>query len=52
MLAALWEMLRSGELVVNAARSLTRAAAGLAAAVVVGVAAGLFMATFRRSGFW
>ncbi|WP_460447870.1 ABC transporter permease [Alsobacter sp. SYSU BS001988] len=47
VLAALWEMLRSGELVTNAARSLTRAAAGLAAAIVVGIAAGLFMATFR-----
>ncbi|WP_406856451.1 ABC transporter permease [Alsobacter sp. KACC 23698] len=47
VLAALWEMLRSGELITNAARSLSRAAAGLAAAIVVGVASGLFMATFR-----
>jgi ABC-type nitrate/sulfonate/bicarbonate transport system permease component len=45
--AAFLDMLASGELLANAARSLTRAAAGLAAAVVVGVAAGVLMARFR-----
>jgi NitT/TauT family transport system permease protein len=44
---ALWELIVSGELVTNAVRSLSRAAAGLVAAIVVGIAAGLFMATFR-----
>ena len=45
--AAFLDMLASGELLTNAARSLTRAAAGLAAAIVVGVAAGVLMARFR-----
>lgn len=45
--AALVEMTRSGELLTNAVRSLSRAAAGLAAATVVGVAAGVLMARFR-----
>ena len=43
--AAFWAMLQSGDLVVHAVRSLTRAAAGLGAAVAVGVAVGLLMAT-------
>jgi NitT/TauT family transport system permease protein len=37
----------SGELPINAAWSLSRAAAGLAAAIVVGIALGLAMATLR-----
>lgn len=45
--AAFWDMLVSGELISNAVRSLGRAAAGLLAAIVVGVALGLLMATYR-----
>jgi NitT/TauT family transport system permease protein len=45
--AALWQLTRSGELLVNAAYSLNRAAIGLALAVVVGVGLGLSMATMR-----
>jgi ABC-type nitrate/sulfonate/bicarbonate transport system permease component len=45
--AAFWEMLLSGELVSNAARSLSRAGAGLLAAILIGVPLGLLMATFK-----
>jgi NitT/TauT family transport system permease protein len=44
---ALWDLLVGGDLLIHAAHSLARAAAGLAAAVVVGITAGLFMAMFR-----
>ena len=45
--AAFWSMLLSGELVAQAARSLMRAAAGLGAAILVGVSLGLLMAMIR-----
>jgi ABC-type nitrate/sulfonate/bicarbonate transport system permease component len=45
VLLAFWEMLVSGELVVNAARSLGRSFFGLGTAIVVGVTMGLLMAT-------
>lgn len=47
VLAAGTELLRSGELLTNAAASLYRAAAGLGLAVVVGAALGVFMAVSR-----
>ena len=45
--AALWQLVRSGELLSNAAASLGRASVGLAAAIMVGVTLGLLMATVR-----
>jgi ABC-type nitrate/sulfonate/bicarbonate transport system permease component len=45
--AAFWELLQSGELVANGARSLSRAGAGLMAAIIIGVPLGLLMATFK-----
>jgi ABC-type nitrate/sulfonate/bicarbonate transport system permease component len=45
--AAFWDLAIDGEILWHGARSLTRAAIGLGAAVVIGVAAGLLMATFR-----
>jgi len=44
---AFWQLLTSGELLFNAARSLGRAFSGLAAATAFGVVAGLLMATIR-----
>ena len=41
------DLLRSGEFFTSAAKSLTRAALGLGAAVVLGILLGLFMATSR-----
>ena len=49
--ASLWEMLASGELATHAARSLSRAGAGLATAIVIGVPLGLLMATFKTVKF-
>ncbi|GLK84759.1 ABC transporter permease [Ancylobacter defluvii] len=40
-------MLFGGDLLYNTARSISRAATGLGAAIVIGVAAGLLMASFR-----
>ncbi|MDB5557086.1 MAG: binding-protein-dependent transport system inner rane component [Enterovirga sp.] len=45
--AAFLEMVASGELLTNAARSLWRAAVGLAAAIGIGVTAGILMARYR-----
>ena len=47
VIAAWVEMLRDGELIVNGAASLWRTGAGLALAVVVGAALGIFMAWWR-----
>jgi ABC-type nitrate/sulfonate/bicarbonate transport system permease component len=47
VLAAWFEMMRSGELVSNGLNSLYRAGAGLGLAIVVGGLAGIFMAWFR-----
>jgi ABC-type nitrate/sulfonate/bicarbonate transport system permease component len=49
--AAFWEMVQSGELLTNAARSLSRAGAGLLAAILFGVPLGLLMATFKTVRF-
>lgn len=45
--AAFVSMLTGGDLLYNTMRSLTRAGSGLAAAIVVGILAGLLMANFR-----
>jgi NitT/TauT family transport system permease protein len=47
VLSAWFELLRDGDLVTNGASSLYRAGVGLALAVVVGAALGLFMAWWR-----
>ena len=47
VLASWWEMLRSGELIVNGASSLYRTAAGLGSAVVAGIALGIAMAWWK-----
>jgi NitT/TauT family transport system permease protein len=47
VIAAWIEMLRDGELITNGAASLWRAGAGLALAIVVGAALGIFMAWWR-----
>lgn len=47
--AAFVDMLVNGDLLYNTARSVSRAAAGLGAAVVVGVVVGLMMAQFRAA---
>jgi NitT/TauT family transport system permease protein len=48
VMAAWFDLLRSGELVSNGAASLWRAGAGLFLAVVIGAALGIFMAWWRR----
>lgn len=47
VIAALWQLATGGDLLGNAARSLWRAGAGLAAAVALGIALGLVMATVK-----
>src|SRR5262249_62151008 len=47
VLAAWVELLKDGELISNGAASLWRAGAGLALAVVIGAALGIFMAWWR-----
>src|SRR6201982_4210789 len=47
VLAAWVELLKDGELISNGAASLWRAAAGLALAIVIGAALGIFMAWWR-----
>jgi NitT/TauT family transport system permease protein len=47
VLSAFGDMLRTGELASNVGRSLARAMAGLSAAIVVGTALGLLMASLR-----
>lgn len=47
VLSALWDLILDGEIVRHGLRSLSRAAAGFALAVVIGSAAGLLMASFR-----
>ena len=47
VLVAWWGLVKSGELLTNAADSLYRAAAGLALAIVLGSIAGIFMAYSR-----
>lgn len=47
--AAFVDMLVNGDLLYNTARSVSRAAAGLGAAVLVGVVVGLLMAQFRAA---
>ncbi|MCL2516788.1 MAG: ABC transporter permease [Microbacteriaceae bacterium] len=48
VLAAGWQLTLDGQLESNIAASLSRAASGFAIAVVVGVAAGLLIASYRR----
>jgi NitT/TauT family transport system permease protein len=47
VLAALWALLKDGEIVHHALASLWRAGAGLALAVITGITAGVAMASFR-----
>src|SRR5262249_37687808 len=47
VLAAWVELLKDGELITNGAASLWRTGAGLALAVVIGAALGIFMAWWR-----
>ena len=47
VLASWWEMLRSGELIVNGASSLYRTAAGLGSAVAFGIVLGIAMAWWK-----
>ncbi len=47
ILSEFWRMLTGGDLLYNTARSLSRSFSGLALAIVVGLAAGLAMATAR-----
>lgn len=47
VIVAWWDLLKSGELLTNAAASLWRAGAGLFLAIVVGATLGIFMAWWR-----
>lgn len=47
VIAAWWDLLRSGELLTNAAASLWRASAGLFLSIVIGATLGIFMAWWR-----